>query len=34
MSTHVTNPWVDQRLTAGESADLLLRELSLNQNMA
>jgi beta-glucosidase len=34
MSAHVTNPWMDGRLTPGERADLLLGELSLDEKMA
>ena len=34
MSAHATNPWMDERLTAGERADLLLAELSLDEKMA
>src|SRR4029453_3874811 len=34
MSAHVTNPWMDGRLTPGERADLLLGKLSLDEKMA
>jgi beta-glucosidase len=34
MSTYVTNPWMDGRLTAGQRADLLLAKLSLDEKMA
>src|SRR4029079_11636631 len=34
MSAYVTSPWMDERLTAGERADLLLAELSLDEKMA
>jgi beta-glucosidase len=34
MSAFVTNPWMDERLTAGERADLLLAKLSLDEKMA
>ena len=34
MSANVTNPWMDERLTAGERADLLLAKLSLDEKMA
>ncbi|HEY8718206.1 glycoside hydrolase family 3 N-terminal domain-containing protein [Pengzhenrongella sp.] len=34
MSAHLAYPWMHGRLTAGERADLLLTELSLDQKMA
>ena len=34
MSAHATNLWMDEQLTAGERADLLLAELSLDEKMA
>ncbi|WP_307276753.1 glycoside hydrolase family 3 N-terminal domain-containing protein [Arthrobacter sp. W4I7] len=34
MSTYATKPWMDERLTAGDRADLLLRKLSLDEKMA
>ena len=34
MSANATKPWMDERLTAGERADLLLRKLSLDEKMA
>jgi beta-glucosidase len=34
MSAYGTNPWMDERLTAGERADLLLAKLSLDEKMA
>lgn len=34
MSANQTDPWMDEQLTAGERADLLLAELSLDEKMA
>ncbi|MFJ6453976.1 glycoside hydrolase family 3 N-terminal domain-containing protein [Paenarthrobacter sp. NPDC091669] len=34
MSKHATNPWMDERLPAIERAELLLRELNLDEKMA
>ena len=34
MNTHATHPWMDQRLTAADRADLLLPELSLDEKIA